>query len=86
MFEIVLIMRDQNGNPILDGAGNIRKKSFETDSASKLSDFWNKNSYKRKRKSKAANKKQVKTALAEIDKYIHKRDKRKEKKARFDDD
>ena len=86
MYEIVLIMRDHNGTPILDGAGNLRKKAFQTDDPGKLADFWHKNSYKQKRRSKSANKKQVKAALSEIENYIQKREKRKDKKVNPDDD
>ncbi len=65
-FELCLIVRDNFGKP------TNAKKSFSSDSASELHQFWMRNNgvvKNKKRKSKAASGDQVEKAIKEVENY-----------------
>lgn len=49
-FEICVILRNAKGEAIMDAYGNPKKKSYASDSAYKIWEFWNQNGF-RSRKS-----------------------------------
>lgn len=73
MFEISVIERNNNGDPILKADGSPKRRYFKSDSADAISDFWmrNGNHKKGKRKTKAATKpEEIKNAIKEINEYV----------------
>ncbi len=78
MFEIVIYMRDAQGNIIYDVDGNAKKKLYTANNGSQLSDLWNRNGpHPRKRKARAAKGKEVKTAIGDLEAYAQKVKERK---------
>ena len=88
-FEIVIIVRDRNGDPVLDPYGNPKKKLYSEETAYKLWETWNKNSVnvkksKKRKETKAATKpEEINRALKSIDTYV---EKIKKKRKKFDDE
>ena len=71
IFELVIELKDKDGNP------TGIKKSYQTNDASKLSDFWIRNNgidkkKKRKKSDTVSSKDDINSAIKEIDNYTNK--------------
>ena len=79
MFELVMCVRDKDGNK------TTRTKSVSTDSPQKLWEFYNRMNprvkKKKKRKSKAANRAQLKEAQVELEQHYEELDKKRAEEA-----
>ena len=53
-YEISVCLRDSLGNLVRDNEGRVKKKTFSTDQAGEIADFYNRNSYKKKKVKKNA--------------------------------
>ncbi len=71
MFEIVILVRDAQGNIVYDSEGNPKKKLFTANNGAQLSDIWNRNGPhpKRRKKARAAKGKEVVVAMGDLEKY-----------------
>lgn len=68
MFEISIIERDNQGNPVLKPDGSFKKRYFKSDSADAISDFWHRNGNHKKTKVKtraAVSEKEIKEGIKE---------------------
>ena len=84
-FEITVVLRNNMGEPILDAYGNIKKKSFASDSPYKIWEFWNKNTVVvKKRKAAAAKRKDAKRTLDHVN-TVFAESVEKRKRKTFDD-